>query len=298
MRRWAALVLLAAGALAGCSASHAASPATAASAPPPVSAPRPGTQVQAQAIAQHLLASLVLPSGATPLAGPVPAALSQEGDGPAVAGQAASARQVYTIPGSMAVAFAYLKAHVPAGIGSVGSGQTTGRGTVEADEITGQQAAVPSGIYLAAISETIVAGPHGSALMQADAEVIWHPARSAAEFLTASHFRRVTVTATLNGSKKPPVSKTLSSQAAIGAIVNLLNRLQAAPKVPPGKLLPPVLYRLAFVPAPASQLSVRVGDGGELTESVTVGGAAQPALWDPSNSLAALVDKLAGFSFG
>src|SRR5580704_9623609 len=135
MRRWAALVVLAAGALAGCSAAPAASPA--ASAPPPVSAPRPGTQVQAQAIAQHLLASLVLPAGATPLAGPVPAALSQEGDGPAVAGQAASARQVYTIPGSMAVAFAYLKAHVPAGIGSVGSGQTTGRGTVEADEITG-----------------------------------------------------------------------------------------------------------------------------------------------------------------
>ncbi len=295
MRRWAALVVLTAGALAGCSASPVPSPAG--SAPPPVSAPRPGTQAQAQAIAQHLLASLVRQAGATPLAGPVPAALLHEGDGPVVAGQAANARQVYKIPGSMAVAFAYLKAHVPAGIGSVGSGQTTRNGTVQADEITGQQAAVPSGIYLAAMSETIVAGPHGSALVLADAEVIWHPARSAAEYLTASHFRQVTVTAAQNGSKKRPVSRTLSSPAAIGAIVNLLNGLQAAPQVPPGKLLPPVSYQLSFERGGGSQPAVRVVDDGELTESVTVGGEAQPALWDPSNSLAALVDRLAGFSF-
>ena len=294
----AGLALLTAATLAGCSSSHASGRPGAASAPPPVRAPQPGTRTQAQAIAQHLLASLVFPASAITLAGPVPASLEHDGEGPVVASQAANVLQVYRVPGGMTAVFGYLKAHVPAGLGSVGSGQTTDHGTVESDEITGQQTSVPAGIYLAAMSETIEPGPQGSALVLADAEVIWHPARSAAEYLTASRFRRVTVTATATSGKKATVRRTLSSQAAIGAIVNLLNGLQAAPELPPGNLLPPATYQLDFAPALAGQPAVQVSDGGMLTERVSVGGASQPVLWDPANSLATLAGRLAGFPAG
>jgi hypothetical protein len=278
--------------LAGCASSHPPS----ASAPAPVSAPRPGSPGQAQALAQHLLDSLVFPAGATVVAGPVPASLAHEGEGPIVADQAANLHRVYRVPGGMNAAFTFLKAHVPGSIGSVGSGQTTEHGTLASDEITGQETRVPDGIYLAAMAETVVAGPNGSALVLADAEVIWHPARSAAEYLVARHFRRLVVVATPTSGSKKSVRRVLTSQAAIGQVVNLLNSLQAAPRVPPGNLLPPATYQLDFEPAGAAQ-AAQVGDGGVLTETVVAGGASQPALWDPPNALAALVDRLTGLKF-
>lgn len=302
------VAMLTAVALAGCSGSAApaatasagrpASPGPAASGAPagPVSVPVTGSRALAQGIATHLLASLVFPAGAAQMAGPVPAALQHQGEGPVVASQAANVHQVYKIPERMAVVFSYLKAHVPAGLGSIGSGQTTEHGSVESDEITAQQTAVPVGIYLAAMAETIVAGPGGSSLVLADAEVIWHPARSAAEYLIASHFSAVQITATMTSGSKATVSKTLTARTAIAQIVDLLDGLQAAPGVPPGNLLPPATYQLRFVPAAAGQPAVHVSDGGVLTDAVTVGGVNQPALWDPPNALATLVDALAGIT--
>jgi hypothetical protein len=292
----ASLAVLAAAVLTGCSA--AAAPVRV---PAAVKAPAAGSAALARTTAQRLLSSLIAPGGAlpagwSPLAGPVPADLQHEGEGPVVTSQAVNIRDVLTAPQSMSSVFAYLKAHMPAGVGSIGSGQTTEHGQLASDEITGQLSAVPAGIYLAAMSETIVASSAGHSLVLVDAEVVWHPARSAAEYLTASRFSAVHITATPTSGKKPPVRKTLTSPADLARLVNLLDGLQAAPQVPPGNLLPAATYQLSFTPAKASQPAVRVGDSGVLTETVAVGGAAQPDLWDPANSLASLIDQLAGIT--
>jgi hypothetical protein len=294
----ASLAGLAAVLVAGCSASAAPAPVPV---PAPVKPPHAGSVSQAKSTALRFMTLLVNPDGSLPagwstLTGPVPASLQHQSEGPVATSQAQSVREVFTVPRSMSNVFAYLKAHVPAGVGSVGSGQASQHGQLASDEVTGQLTAVPAGIYLAAMSETVVAGSAGHSLVLVDVEVVWHPARSAGEYLTASHFSAVHITATMTSGNKPPVRKTLTSPADIARLVNLLDALQAAPQVPPGNLLPAATYQLSFTPAKAGQPAVRVGDSGVLTETVTTGGAAQPDLWDPANSLASLIDQLAAIT--
>jgi hypothetical protein len=248
------LASLALAALAGCSSGS--GPAGSASQSPgpassPVAAPGGGSQAQAQALARQLLSGVVVPPGTARLTGPVPAALSSDGTGPIAAAEAVSVHLVFRISEAMPTAFAFLRAHVPAGLSNVGTGQTTEHGTVASDEITGQESSVPAGIYLAGLSETGVPDTARTSLALADAEVIWFPARSAAEYLTPSKFGSVRVIATINGHTVQTIGKTITGQAAIASVAGLLDGLQAAPPIPPGHVLPPATYELTFLPVGA-----------------------------------------------
>jgi hypothetical protein len=129
--------------------------------------------------------------------------------------------------------------------------------------------------------------------------VVWYPPRSAAEHLSASAFRSVTVTVIQNtpGSSGQHVSKTITQRTVIAKLIAVIDGLPAAPVYAvPCPLMD--TYSLRFSPARQHGAVVTVASLSCVADSVTVGGADQPGLWDSPAQLQPLAVRLAGLKDG
>jgi hypothetical protein len=243
----------------------------------------------ATAAAGRVLSALVLPAGSRLLAQrPAPAGLS------APAQVLSGARSVdvyrlYRLPLPMASAAAYLRLHLPAGLVADGAGQESvvdsAPGTLV---VSATPRRLPAGIDAMELVDTIVRAGRGSSLVRADVQVIWYPARSAARENVSRSYRSVRVR--MSGFGGPVV--TTSSPSVIDAIETVLKGLPAVPAAIRSCPAVTVLYELTLEPVRSGQLPVVISTGGCEVDDVSVGGHAQPALWDRSNKLYLLARAL------
>jgi hypothetical protein len=252
-----------------------------------------GSRAEATAIARRLLAVLPLPAG-TRDAGrrPVPPGMSAPAAPP---GDWLVLTRLLVAPGSPGQLKAYLLAHAPRGATvSFSASQTFGE-----PEVTGITFDLPGprGIETVELGFQLQRLSSASTLVYADAFVVWYPPRSAAEQLTASDFRAVTVTADTVSPGAPNarhISRTFTQRAVIAMLTGFVDSLPAAPYYAvPCPLMSS--YSLRFMPA-HHHARVVVSSLSCVADSVTVGGADQPALWDSPPRLAVLAQRLLGLS--
>jgi hypothetical protein len=250
--------------------------------------PVAGSRALAVASAQRLLGLLVLPAGSRRLpARPVPPGLSQPGVSVGGPGNFLDQDRLYRLPLTVTHAITFLRAHeLP---GTVDSG-TSGGGNADGVTITAiafTNRSVPPGINQIDLVETLTPEPGGSSLLRADAQVLWYPPRSAAEYLIATRFRSVRITLTPSDG-----SKTVQGgQRTIRALVAVLNSMHATPRLIFPCPMEWPLYKLVFAPAAPAQRAVIVQSDSCGTDQVSVGGRPQPELFDTSR-LRALVTRL------
>jgi predicted small lipoprotein YifL len=249
--------------------------ARAASAP---GVPIAGTAAEADAEARHLLAEVVLPGGARRLPQrPVPGAVSQPGQD---LGAGIDLYHVFGLPMSMDAAQQFVRAHLPAGLTSTGTGWGSDGGMPEYDELAADVApgAIPPGIDVAQLVFTIAPDAGGGSLLRADAQIIIFPARSAAEYLDPGDIRSVTVSTT----GQDPVSRTITSRPEIARLTRVLDGEDAFPLglVYPCPIEPGAGYQLTFTPVSASRPTVVVDPANCMGDAVFANGVRQPGLVD------------------
>jgi hypothetical protein len=238
-----------------------------------------GSPAEAKAVARHLLAELVLPGGAAPLRQrQVPAALQHPSF--TGAGQDVDLYRYYNLPMTMPAADSFLSAHPPAGLTFDTTG-TVGQGN---DVLDGSPRSSPPGIAAVNLEYTMATASGGGSFLRADAQVMFYPPRSAAEYLNPASFRSVTVSATRFGSTVPTIRRTITSRREIAMLAGLVNRL---PVRPPGSLIGcpfiggnMVFYQLEFTPVSRTGPTVVVKPDGCLSDLVSVGEISQPPLQD------------------
>ncbi len=251
--------------------------------------PVAGSRGLAAASARRLLGVLVLPAESQQLpARPAPRGLEQPGvyfGGP---GDFFDEDRFYRLPMTVAAAIAFLRAHMPRGTVGSGTSGTANSGGVTITAIAITQRHVPAGIDEINLVETLAPRPGGSSLLRADAQVVWYPPRSAAEYLIAVRFRSVRITVT--GSTGTTATLTGGKQL-IRPLAAVLDSMHATPPL----LFPCPLgrssYKLAFAPAVRAQRAVVVHNGPCNADTLSVGGRAQPELFD-TGRLSALVTRL------
>jgi hypothetical protein len=142
---------------------------------------------------------------------------------------------------------------------------------------------------------TFSGGPHGSTVASADAEVVWYPPRTAAEYLRPGSMRSARIAASLSSPNPPHVVTVIASRRAIASLAALLNGMRAADS---GFMSCPSFdaeYHVTFT-GRGGQPRVAIDATGCLTNRVTVNGTTQPPLWDPANRLSQALRKLLSLS--
>src|SRR6266700_3646586 len=226
-----------------------------------------GSHAEALALARRLLSRLVLPPGAEPA-------------------------RVSPLPQPMSAVHRFLLAHVPAGMRLFVNGQGSGPAGVTMQDVSYAPRSVPAGVYQAELVTVVVPGPGGTALLRADAQVIWFPPRSTAEHLGPASFRTVTISARVLNPRLHTVTRVITSPAVIVRLASLLNGLPAAPDLSMSCPAAAATYRVAFAAGADRAPEAIVTADGCLTDQITCNGKAQPALWDRSEKLAAAARKL------
>jgi hypothetical protein len=255
--------------LAGCGTRTAGVPAGGGTAPATTASARPGTgpgpaassRARAQALAGRLLSRLVLPPGARPVRLRVLPALLRQPEFEHGGIHSADIHRLFLLRQPMTAVQAFLERHLPAGMRRLGSGRLAG-----SDDIR---------------MESVSFGP------RADAEATWYPARSAAEHIDPSRYRAAVVSIAMLNPTRHTVTGTFTSTRVIARLARLVDGLPAAPDLPMGCPALRASYRITFVPSSRSAPRVVVIPSGCRTVGVTVGGAAQPALWDDTGLIRA-----------
>jgi hypothetical protein len=204
--------------------------------------------------------------------------------------------QFYILPMPMQAAASFFNLHPPAGLRAAGTGSLSSGNGVLVQDVTFSLRAPPVGVtsdtmLLVSLSD----GPHGSTLARADAEVVWYPPRTAAEYLRPAVVRSARVTADLTRPRPRHVAAVIRSRRAIARLAALLNGMRAAD---PGSRSCPSFdrsYRVTFNSRGGGPL-VAVVPTGCATDTVWVNGKAQPPLWDPAGRLIQVLTKLLGLS--
>ncbi len=263
--------------------------------------PPAGSRAEAYALATELLSRLRLPAGARRLP-PNPAPSSVD---PSLWGGAAAAldvHELFELPDSITATAAVLAADVPAGMSLTVTGQGTGlQGPVGAEvaytEVAYEPRSVPAGVNAAQLVLTIAADGSGGSLVRVDAQVIWYPRRSAAEYIVPGRYHALTVAVTVFNPTLHTITKVVTSPAAIAQLADALNRSQVEPLTFAGCPAIFVTYRLAFAVSPRSAPVVVVTATQQpcLGVQITVGGRKQPPLQDDA-SVVAIADRLLGFT--
>jgi hypothetical protein len=251
--------------------------------PPVISA------AQAQRLVRALLARAQLPPGAQPRPGRPPAALAQavevESGRPS-----AMLHRLWRVAEPASAAYAFVTKHAPAGMRWIGSGRSGSRGTVTEQDVTFQLSRLPAGVAAAGVSMTVApaSAPHsaaGASVLRADAQVIWYPPRSAAEYVPAT-MHAVTVTATESGQGPSTLTKTVTTPSVVRRLAAMLNGTHAATA---GAFISCPMerasYRVAFAVSPRAHPYLVARATLCPDTQVTVRGHGQPALVTPPGLL-------------
>jgi hypothetical protein len=252
------------------------------------------TRAESLWLAGRLLDRNVLPSGARRLPHrPLPVWLRQVSH-PLGVTSMVDVYRLYTLPVSLPAAAAFLAGHSPAGMTSQGTGSGSVRGAVFEQDVTYVVNKPQRGISSAQLQDTMVSAPHGGSILRTDAQVIWYPLRSAAEYLNVKDYRAVTIDTVLYSRSDQfigkPVTRTFTARGVIARLARFVNRLPASPA---GGLVFSCREQgggqLTFEPV-AGRPKVVVYDTGCGFDTVFVGGARQPALI--ADSFTQLLDKI------
>jgi len=255
--------------------------------------PPAGSRAEALALARRELGQLRLPPGARRTA--VAQLPGQLRDPDLYAGgqDSADLHLLFALPESMAAADGFLLAHAPAGLPVSSHGEAGSRPGADMENVGYSPHSVPPGIDAVYLLASVVPDGRGS-LLRADAQVIWFPPRSVAEYVRAARLHAVTITgASLNPIPRQ-VSRTITAPAVIAELASLLNGEHAAGQQLASCPLIQASYGFAFRAAAGLPPVLVVSTSGCLLDSVTAGGRAQPALWDPGNALLAAGSRLIG----
>lgn len=260
------------------------------------SGPHAGSRAEGLTLARQILSRLVLPPGARSVRpAPPPEPLRQPGV-PAGAVASVDLHDVYSLRQPMPAVYGFLMAHVPAGMQLTENGQGGGPADVTMQTVGYAPRSLPSGIYRAEMATAVVPAAGGS-LLRADAQVIWYPSRSAAEYLNPAAFRKATISVTLYGQRRPhAVTRAFTSPAVISRLAGLLNRMPAMPTI--GAIACPAIWgvhRIEFAASATSRPGVVVTATrwSCVGDRMTVNGEAQPTLQDPGK-LTRIADRLLG----
>jgi hypothetical protein len=265
---------------------------------PAVPGPPGGSRAEAAALAGRLLSLLRLPVGARRLpATSVPPSLREPATAAAGASASLDLYRLFAAPQPLDALAAALAARVPAGLSLGGTGQGGGPDGVTMREVDYAPGSLPAGIYSAQLVLTMVPAASGGSLLRADAQVIWYPSRTAAEFIDPARYHVLTVAVTVYGRGERTINRVVTSRAVISQLAGALNRSLAEP---PLTLSCPLIfadYRLALAASRHSRPAVVVTAtrwpcGGT---GITVGGRAQPPLAD-NGAVVAIADRALGIN--
>ncbi len=266
------------------------------SAAPGITAPPAGNRAEADALARALLSRLRLPAGTRRLPQtPVPPYLSQPAS--EAAGAQLDEHRFFAVAESPGALSSYLVAHVPDGMTSAGTGQSSGPGQPTELDVSYQARPVPAGIYSAQVVLTIVPDSSGGSHLRADAQVIWYPSRTAAEYVDPARYHVLTMTVTIYGQKPRTIHTVVTSQADIARLAAALDR---SPAEPPVYISCPAIfvsYQLDLSVSRHARPDVviftnSIGCGGT---AITVDGRRQPALAD-RGAVAAVANQALGYT--
>jgi hypothetical protein len=256
-------------------------------------APPAGSRAGAARLARLMLSGLRLPAGARrPVPLPVPQSLSR----PALWASSSNSLDVHRLFGlSQPMNSALLAVSVPAGLSRSGSGQGSGPGGAAVSEVSYTARRVPEGIYSAQLVLTAVPDASGGSLVRADAQVIWFPPRTTAEYIDPERYHAVTITITTLSPRQRTIRRVVTSQAVIRQLAGALDRSPADPVTSSGCAMIFATYRLAFALSPHGPATIvasatRWPCGGV---RVSAAGRLQPPLED-AGAVVAAADQLLG----
>ena len=281
-------------ALSGCGTQHA-GPAAGATGAHSVATPMAGSPRQrAVADAAHIIASFPRPPGAVRTG--LIASLTAPGEGPQATPDVETATQWWRAPGRPPAVLAWVRAHLPAGftLGSYGAGAYQPRPSVILPQSWTDQfalPAVPDVLTQRWLVVLVVADGSGQTAIRVDAQVVWLPARPAAERIPADA-KVVTVTPVFGlqpDKKLEPLDRafTVTSPAKVARIAAVIDGLTL---FPPGMANCPAdrggQMRLTFRTSPDGPVVARLTAeyGGCGLVSVSIGGRSMPALSDYADS--------------
>lgn len=254
--------------------------------------PGGGSPAQARAFGRRLLPTIELPGGSR-RAGAQPRMLPAEVPG---SRNLVDVTRYAWVPFSLTAAQAYFEHHVPRGMKESGDGTVSNGSAVEyfvSYSITTPPAGVEDDSQ---VLVTLQTAARGGTEVRLDAQLIWYPPRSAAEYIDPTGYGAVTVQGSLPG--KHTVTRTFTSRSAVATLAGVFNRMHvqspwsgSCPGREPGTFL------VQFRARPASPAIVTVTPDFCVGDLVTVRGKAQPELSDFDSSTAlAVIRKLLGLS--
>lgn len=261
--------------------------------------PSAGSRAEAVTLARGMLSRLHLPAGARRLPQALVPQLVREPELWAGAAASLDLHELFEVRQPVASVAAVLVAHVPAGmsLGSTsGLAEPAGATSMEVGYTARQ---VPAGVYAAQLVLTLAPGMAGGSLVRADAQVIWFPPRTGAEYVDPARYHVLAVTVTVAGPRPHMVHKVIASQAAITRLAEALNRSPVQPVAVPN--CPDIFadYRLAFAVSRHSQPGVVVSATRQPCEGAQIraSGQRQPPLQD-EGTVVAMADRLLGVTPG
>jgi hypothetical protein len=262
--------------------------------------PPAGTRAEAHALATELLARLRLPPGARQLP-PNSAPPSVEPSLWAGAAAALDMQKLFELPESITTAAAFLSAHVPPGLYLSVGGQGTGLAAppgaqVAYTDLAYEPQSVPAGVYAAQVVLTIAPDASGGSMVRVDAQVIWYPPRSAAEYIDPARYHALTVSVTALNPLRT-VTKVVTAQADITQLADSLNRSEVEPTTIANCPAIYATYRLEFAvsrhQAPVVIVTATLQPC--LGVQISVDGRKQPPLEDGAG-VVAIAERLIGFT--
>jgi hypothetical protein len=204
-------------------------------------------------------------------------------------------RSFFVVPIPMHALAMFLKGHPPAGAMTSGTGTSNSQTGVTEDDVEFSWRSAPVGVTGKSMLEVSLApGRRGRTVARADAEVVWYPPRTAAEYVRADAIRSARITANLYNPTRHFV-KVITSGRAIGSLAALLNGMRASDNSPTTCPALKSDYRATFTGL-SGRPRITVVSVGCLGDGVLVNGLRQPTLWDPNDRLISALNKLLGLS--
>ncbi len=230
--------------------------------------------------------------------------LSAPGEGPPDAPDVATATRWWRAPGRPQAVLAWVRAHLPSGFTLAGTGTGTyrpGPSAAALSESWTDQFALPAvpGVLTERWLVVLAVPDGGQTAIRADAQVVWLPARPAAERIPADA-RAVTVTPVFGdqaGKARERLDRavTVTDPAKVAGVAALIDGLD---RFPPGVANCPADFgaaiRLTFLASPHGRVVAVVvaGYAGCGVVSVTIRGRSMPALSDYTQSGQRLQDRV------